>query len=250
MSGTKENNTVLSRMAMDDCDALRADGINVPPREVVRLNALGLRAELGPATWRDYAAPRVAFLGDCVLHEPTLGAEMWLKQACDVFDADDEQTWVALRILSCLRPWRELPNPTDRKAVLKAVYSALEPLSAYTVRQIQNALEWCVGGNLPESGERPPPREREKRGEDADADSPPERFSPEYGLFLRGTALRIGTAADMKDMTYSMMVAACDRAEAIAGGGNDRKAEKATAMGDYFRALDAVRGAGKGEDCG
>ena len=56
-------------------------------------------------------------------------------------------------------------------------------------------------------------------------------------------AVRIGTAADMKGMTYSAMLAVCERAEALAtvsafGGGRDRKEEKIEALGDYMRALD------------
>ena len=56
-------------------------------------------------------------------------------------------------------------------------------------------------------------------------------------------AVRIGTAADMKGMTYSAMLAVCERAEALAtvsafGGGRDRKEGKIEALGDYMRALD------------
>ena len=66
-------------------------------------------------------------------------------------------------------------------------------------------------------------------------------------------AARIGTAADMKDMTYSAMLAVCDRAEELAtasafGGGHDAKAEKSKAFGDYMRALDAVRAAAQGKE--
>ena len=228
-------------MAMEDIAALRADGIDVPPREVVRLNALGLRVERGTVSAYMFAAPRVAFLGGSVLHEPTLGAEMWLRQAVDLFDEDDAQTWFSLRMLSCFRNWRELPDPTNRKAVLKAVKDTLKTLSSFTVRQVENALAWCLDGDVAEKGENPPHRPASGEIPPDDADEIPPRYSPEFGLFLRGTALRIGTAADMKDMTYSMMVAACDRAEAATGMGFDIKAEKGTALGDYMRTLDAVR---------
>ena len=232
---------MLSKMAMEDIAALRADGIDVPPREVVRLNALGLRVERGTVSAYMFAAPRVAFLGGSVLHEPTLGAEMWLRQAVDLFDEDDAQTWFSLRVLSCFRNWRDLPDPTNRKAVLKAVKDKLKTLSSFTVRQVENALAWCLDGDAAEKGENPPPRPASDESSPDDADEIPPRYSPEFGLFLRGTALRIGTAADMKDMTYSMMVAACDRAEADTPFGADSKAEKSQAFGDYMRALDAVR---------
>ena len=237
---------MISKMAMADIEALRADGSDVPPREVVRLNALGLRVERGPESAEMFAAPRVAFVGDVVIREPSLGTEMWMRQVLDTFDGDDEQTYFALRVLSCVVPWRELPDPTDQKAVRKAIKATLKRLSDATLRQLDNALEWCIGGNLPETGEKPPPRREEDGAGASDADEMPERFSPEFGLFYRGMAVRIGTAADMKDMTMSAMLAVCDRAETIAAtsalsGGPDRKAEKNKATGDYYRALDAVR---------
>lgn len=243
---------MISRMAMDDIEALRADGIEVPPREVVRLNALGLRMERGADSAEHYAAPRVAFIGEVVLREPTLGAEMWLRQALDAFDGDDEQTYFTLRVLSCLVPWRELPDPAQTRAVRKAIKAAMTSLGDATLRQVENALGWCIGGNLPESGEKPPPRDQTSE-QRPDEDDPPPRFSPEYGLFYRGMAARIGTAADMKDMTYSAMLAVCDRAEELAtasafGGGRDAKAEKSKAFGDYMRALDAVRAAAQGKE--
>ena len=237
---------MISRMAMEDIEALRADGIDVPPREVVRLNALGLRVERGPYSAELSAAPRVAFVGGCVLREPTLGAEMWLRQTFDAFDGDDGQTYFSLRVLSCLVPWRELPDPSAERAVRKAIKSAMKSLGDATVRQVSDALEWCIDGRLPETGEKPPPRPSDGEGTDNEADELPERYSPEFGLFHRGMAVRIGTAADMKDMTYSAMLAACERAEELAtvsafAGGRDRKAEKSEALGDYMRALDAVR---------
>lgn len=125
----------------------------------------------------------------------------------------------------------------------------MKSLGDATVRQVSDALEWCIDGRLPETGEKPPPRPSDGEGSDNEADELPERYSPEFGLFHRGMAVRIGTAADMKDMTYSAMLAACERAEELAtvsafgGRGRDRKAEKSEALGDYMRALDAVRDA-------
>ena len=188
---------MISKMAMADIEALRADGIDVPPREVVRLNALGLRVERGPESADLFAAPRVAFVGDVVIREPSLGAEMWLRQALDAFDGDDEQTYFTLRVLSCVVPWRELPDPADQKAVRKAIKATLKRLSDATLRQLDNALEWCIGGNLPETGEKPPPRPVADDSSAADAEDMPERYSPEFGLFYRGMAVRIGTAADI-----------------------------------------------------
>lgn len=235
---------MISKMAMEDIAALRADGIDVPPREVVRLNVLGLRVERGPDSPDVFAAPRVAFLGDVVLREPPLGADMWMRQAADAFNLDDDaQTWFSLRVLSCAVPWRELPDPTRPCAVRKAVERTLRDLSDFTLRQVENALTWCIDGNLAETGENPPPKPPTEGGADDDAGDMPTRFSPEFGLFWRGVALRLGTAADLKDLTAGALMAACDRAEAMSGLFGDVKEAKGRALGDYLRALDAVRNA-------
>ena len=241
---------MISRMAMDDIEALRADGIEVPPREVVRLNALGLRVERGKDCAEIFAAPRVAFLGDVVLHEPELGGEMWMRQAADAFDMDEDQTFFSLRVLVCVTPWRDLPPPTDAGKVQAAISALFKRLSPSTVRQVEAALRWVCDGDNPSDGESPPPKAQPSERRSDDQDDMPPRYSPEFGLFWRGMALRIGTAADMKDMTFSAMMAACDRAEELSsasafGGGIDRKRERDNARGDYFRALDAVRTQGK-----
>ncbi len=241
---------MISKMAMEDIEALRADGIDVPPREVVRLNALGLRVERGKDCAEIFAAPRVAFLGGNVLHEPELGGEMWLRQAADAFDLDEDQTWLALRVLVCATPWRDLPPPTDSEKVQTAISILFKRLAPSTVRQVEAALRWVIDGDNPADGENPPPRPVAADSSAADAEDMPARYSPEFGLFWRGVALRIGTAADMKDLTVSAMMAACDRAEELAtasivGGAGDRKREHGNALGDYLRALDAVRAKGK-----
>lgn len=237
---------MISKMAMDDIAALRADGIDVPPREVVRLNVLGLRVERGPDSPDVFAAPRVAFLGDVVLREPPLGADMWMRQAADAFNIDDDaQTWFSLRVLSCAVPWRELPDPMRPRAVRNAVERTLRDISDFTLRQVENALSWCIDGNLEETGENPPPRASNENSADDETDEMPTRYSPEFGLFWRGVALRLGTAADLKDLTAGALMAACDRAETMSGLFGDVKETKGRALGDYLRALDAVRNAGK-----
>ena len=64
----------------------------------------------------------------------------------------------------------QLPDPADEKAVRKASKAVLKRLSDATLRQLDNALEWCIGGNLPESGEQPPPKPADEAESDDDAD--------------------------------------------------------------------------------
>lgn len=233
---------MISRMAMKDIAALREEGLEATPRDVVRLNALGLRVERGRDSSAFYCAPRVAFLGDNVLHEPELGGEMWLRQATFLFDGADEQTLFSLRLLVCATSWRDLPPATDTEKVQAAVRALLDRLAPSTVRQVANAVQWCCDGALPEDGESAPPRER---GDDDGPEDMPSTFSVEFGLFWRGVALRLGSAADLKDMTTSALMVCCDRAEAATPFGKSAKDARNTAHGDYLRTLEQIRESAK-----
>ena len=95
---------MVSEMAMEDVEALRAAGGDVSPRDVVRLNALGLKVERA-AHAPDFAAvPRTAELCGLVFREPTIAAEAWMEEACGVFDDEDWQTVLLLRALSLSKP--------------------------------------------------------------------------------------------------------------------------------------------------
>lgn len=67
---------MVSNMAMEDVDSLRKQGINVTPREIVKLNALGVKAQYSPNASSFYSLPRCAFLGSgenqVVFREPTI----------------------------------------------------------------------------------------------------------------------------------------------------------------------------------
>lgn len=55
---------MISKMAMEDIDSLAAEGINLTPQEIIRLNAFGLKVEKGTDAAEQFALPRVALLGE------------------------------------------------------------------------------------------------------------------------------------------------------------------------------------------
>lgn len=67
---------MLTKTAEIDLNALRSAGYSPTDDEVVKLNDLALRIERGkdltPASM-----PRIAMAGSIVLHQPTIGAEIW-----------------------------------------------------------------------------------------------------------------------------------------------------------------------------
>ncbi len=231
---------MISKMAMEDIEALRADGIDVPPREVVRLNALGLKVERGARSAATWELPRVAFVGDAVLHEPTIGAEFWLACASETFVDMGDETLAMLRVLSLVMPWQELPPPSDMRAVRDAMTRNLACLDGVTFRQLANAVAYCVDGSFHDADERAEPKED---GDKDDADENVERMSLAYGLFNRGVALKLGTAADLKAMPLSALAEIVDKENAA--DPDSRKERKSNALGDYLRTLEAVKAAAR-----
>lgn len=228
---------MISRMAMKDIEALRADGIDVPPREVVRLNALGLRVERSARAADFHVLPRVAFLGSIAFHEPTIGDETWLAEAQRVF-ADDVET-VALLQSVCLSAKGELPDPTDREQVMAAIKSFQVRAARFTLSQILAAVSYAWTGADHVTGEYAPPRD----GDGEDAEEPSEADVPPLvaGVIRDGLALRIGTVDEMMKMRTSQVIAAAEAALAIEQGPEAFKNARSAAFADYMRTLEAVR---------
>ena len=67
---------MLTKTAKNDLAALRASGFNPTDEEIIQLNDLALKIERGKNT-TPANMPRVAFAGNVVLHEPTIGAIQW-----------------------------------------------------------------------------------------------------------------------------------------------------------------------------
>lgn len=67
---------MLTKTAKNDIAALRASGFTPTDEEIIQLNDLALKIECGKDT-TPANMPRVAFAGNVVLHEPTIGAIQW-----------------------------------------------------------------------------------------------------------------------------------------------------------------------------
>lgn len=227
---------MISAMAMRDIDALRADGIDVSPRDIVRLNALGLKVERAPRAAEFVAVPRLAFLGDTSFREPTIGDEEWVSIAGQSFNLDDGET-ETLVLAACLStPFAELPDPRDRRAVCRLLKRFRKgSVRRYTRAQLDAALEYAMYGNDSTTGESAPPRE-DRRNESEDVREPVPLWA---GALRDGVALRLGTLAELRTLTPSQLYALAQCAvECRHGKGS---ATSNTALGEYLRTLDSMR---------
>ena len=233
---------MVSEMAMEDVEALRADGIEVPPREVVRLNALGLRVENAAHAPYLHSIPRAAELCGVLFREPTIGAEMWLARAMSVC-AMDLDTLRMLRALETATPLGELPEPECGEAMRDALEALKKRLAGATVRQLDDVISWVVRGADHRAEEFAParPGKDDMTDEDGDYD-----FVPlAAGVLYNGILLRLGTPGELRKMRPGELMDLTLQAQFMKFGQQAMKTRHAEALGNYLVARDAVRDAAK-----
>ena len=184
---------MISEMAMADVDALKADGITVSPRDICRLNALGVKVEQAAKASAFYVLPRVAFLGEIAIHEPTIGDITWIAEAGRRYDMEDVET-VALLQATCLSSKEgNLPDATDRDAVMAAIKEFQAKAARYTLSQILSALSYALHGSDPTVGEHGPAKDND----DAEAERKDDVPLVVAGVIRDGLALRLGTIHEL-----------------------------------------------------
>ena len=171
--------------------------------------------------------------------EPTIGDEEWLAVAGLSFNLEDGET-ETLVLAACLStPPAELPDPRDRIAVMRHLKRFRKGrLRRYTRAQLAAALSYAMYGDDTELGELPPPKEGERREDEA---APPPCWA---GVLRDGIALRLGTPSELRALTASQLYALVQYACEVKAGGRSKEAQEAaknTALGEYCRTLDAVR---------
>lgn len=82
---------MISTIAKSTVEQWQSEGLKPTFDDIVLLNALGLKVERSSDMYCFAASPRVAFLGDNVLREPTVGKRAWMDEAGQLL-SDDFQT--------------------------------------------------------------------------------------------------------------------------------------------------------------
>lgn len=230
---------MVSNAAMEEAERLAAAGTPLTPREVVRLNALGLRMERGQSESLSCALPRVVFLGDVAFREPTLGHEMWLDDARRYADFTDVDTSLAMHALAyTVTNPDDLPK-LDKEAIFTAMRRLQNKLRVYTPRQISAACRWVSEGRDARSFEYAPLR----KGKD---DEPmDESFSVAVGVLLDGLAIATGlSVGDARRMTRAQLYRLEDDAMKLRGRDiGDAATEEA--RGDFYATLDELEARAK-----
>lgn len=222
---------MVSQMMLEDAEDLAKRGIVLTPREVVRLNAYGLRAERGTVASALFTVRRACICGDLTFHEPTIGHHLWLAEAERVLDLDDNETSFYTRAYwLATRDSVSLPSVSLPRVLGLAVRAwASKHLRDKTLRELSACMDYVERGADSTAHERGPNREDSSEDDDW---LPAEDWCSEIGVVRDGQALGLGIPlADALRMTHAELRAVVDRAHQRICG--DSKTAKADAVGDY-----------------
>ena len=147
---------MTSRLAMDDLKSLMAEGCEVSPEDVVRLNSLGLLIQKRP-DFSLAALPRVALCGGVLFRQPTIAQDIFLDQMLNILDGNDEGTRLALEAYVLAhhdKDWFNLPRMPKVFAVKCAAWVKWK-LGKETASKVRQAIDFCKYGVNPIDGEYP-----------------------------------------------------------------------------------------------
>ena len=207
---------MVSQFAIDCIeDDLVARGLQPTPRDIIRLNAIGLRVEA--AKGRNvvdctYLLPRVAAVSkELSFRQPTIGHEIWMDRVTRLLKPGDYQSILAVNAYALSRPQGDLPDPDDPATVEKAVREFAATCKDLTRDQIFAAIHYVTYGADPSAGERAASPKKKNEGEDADDYDFGECIA--LGVLNEGRAVLWGISeADMKNMTTAELHAVIERA--------------------------------------
>ena len=237
---------MVSPMFQKDYEAMTAAGVKFTPADVIRLNALAIKAKLAARPFQAAHVRRAVFLDaggflrrPLVLSEPTIAHLIWLEEVENLSSALPDLAWYALVAFAISRPAEKLPPPLFPAAIRLAVERFARRLRNITKSQLADAVEFALNGSDWTIGERAPSPSNSNSPSNP-FPTPDEPESPAIGAVLGALAHRLPISlADARSMTESELLQAITEAR-ILGKDYSVEAERNKALGDYFRARDAI----------
>ncbi len=76
---------MTSKLAKSQIEEWWREGLKPTVDDIILINNLGLEVERGSDMFSFSACPRLAFLGDNILREPTVAKRLWIDEAQRLF---------------------------------------------------------------------------------------------------------------------------------------------------------------------
>lgn len=235
---------MVSPLFRKDYEAMTAAGVKFTLDEIIRLNALALKAKLAAKPFKAMHLPRCVFLDEggifrrpLILREPTIAHLLWLEEIEGYADNFADLAWYALCAFALSRDADLLPPPYLHRDVNRAVARFARRLLGLTKSQLCDAVDFALNGADWMTGENPPSSAASAR----DLASEESHRSLAIGVIVSAVAHRLPLSlADVKSLTESQLIQAMLEAKVL----DDEysvDAEHNKALADYFKARDEVK---------
>lgn len=153
---------MVSKLAKQQIEKFQMEGLKPTFDDIVLLNNLGLQVERGTEMYSFSACPRMAFLGDNILRQPTIAKQMWIDQAQCLF-AETLESRVYILAYALGTPDDSLPSLSNQKEIKQAVLKFRDDvLINYTDTQIMCAIDYVLNGIKPDLKLPPDATDEEK----------------------------------------------------------------------------------------
>jgi hypothetical protein len=142
---------MTSKLAEQTYNGWLAEGLTPSLEMCVDLNAAGVALERNSDAADFAALPRVAFLGDFILREPSVKKRVYLDELRQTLDERDDRAQIFAVAYVCYTPYADLvPLDSSVRKIRRAVAQfALEVLGDFAESQIIAALDYLLTGANP-----------------------------------------------------------------------------------------------------
>ena len=185
---------MTSNLAKSTIQKWQSEGLTPSFDDIVKLNALGLKVERSGDVYNMGAIPRVSFLDDWTLFEPTIGKRIWIDQSRQLLADDfDTQLYFMAWALNC--PDDELPKVDDVRKINREVKDFAEKaLLKHTTTEVLMAIDYALNGNDSGVGEDITLDERQVKD---DVSTPSAKMMSEARQLL-AEAMSVGVSPEVK----------------------------------------------------
>lgn len=239
---------MTSKMAMEDIEALQQEGYSIPPTDVIRLNAFGLKVERSSESAESFVLHRVSLLGDIVFHEPTIGDEIYRSEIGRIYDLHDDDTFLLITAYIMSSDSESRPSSTDKDGIAVAIDELSKKLSRFTEAQIWNALIYSSMGNFVGDNEQSPKKRKSESSDSDDKDTDDEQYSIHYGLAKDGVILNLGSMEEIKKYTTSELQVMMEMKLSMQDGNRTKKSTHARHLAEYYAVLSEIKNKVRGQN--
>jgi len=228
---------MIGKLAKQTIEKWLMEGLQPKYEDIILLNGLAVKLENNSEAYNFSAVPRVAFLGDYCIWEPTVHKKIWMDCAVQLI-ANNYLTHLVFTVFALNCPDTELPSLKDSKAINESLEKCrTEIVEHFSDTQIVAAIKYVMKGNDPDEDAE---WNIEKKKDEFDSYNIPKGLQSQAKQILM-EALSYGLDGKLK---YEVTVPELERMVTVAaihnGSADVLKNENAQRVGAFYAAAGTI----------